>query len=224
MLNLIVFKLGGSLLDLPDLAPRVRQVIGQRSNSSSLIVVGGGAAADAVRAQDRQHNVGDERAHWLAVEAMEFNSRFLAVLLPESALVANREQLCATVGVADAASIGSGRKPRPPRETPLILLPLAFLRQEEEMGTCEPLPHTWNVTSDSIAAWVAEFLAASELLLLKSIGLPEGVTFDQAAADGLVDSHFPRVAERLPRVSWCNLREPEPQVVAWRQRFAADSA
>ncbi len=77
MLNLIVFKLGGSLLDLPDLALRVRQVIGQRSNSSALIVVGGGAAADAVRDQDRQHNVGDERAHWLAIEAMERNARML---------------------------------------------------------------------------------------------------------------------------------------------------
>jgi aspartokinase-like uncharacterized kinase len=224
MSNLIVFKLGGSLLDLLDLAPRVQQLIDQRSDSSALIVVGGGAAADAVRAQDRQHNVGDERAHWLAVEAMEVNSRFLAELLPESVLVANREQLCATVGVADAASVASGRQSRPPRETPLILLPLAFLRQEEEMGTCELLPHTWNVTSDSIAAWVAESLAASELVLLKSISLPEGVTFDQAAADGLVDPHFPRVADKLPRVSWCNLREPEPRVVAWRQSSAAEPA
>ncbi|MBI5760625.1 MAG: uridylate kinase [Planctomycetales bacterium] len=224
MSNLIVFKLGGSLLNLPDLAVRVRQVIRQRSNSSALIVVGGGAIGDVVRVWDRQHRLGDERAHWLAVEAMDLNSRFLAELLPESDLVANREQLHATVGVVDAASVGSGCKLRPLRGTPLILLPGGFLRQAEEIATRDTLPHTWDVTSDSIATWVAVLLEASELVLLKSTALPTGITFDQAAADGLVDRHFPRVADKLPRVSWCNLREPEPQVVAWCQSSTAETA
>ncbi len=32
----------------------------------------------------------------------------------------------------------------------------------------DPLPHSWDVTSDSIAAWIADFLAL-DLLLLKSV-------------------------------------------------------
>jgi len=50
------------------------------------------------------------------------------------------------------------------------------MRQED------PLPHTWDVTSDSIAAVVAAALDAPELLLVKAVtGTPET----------LADPYFP---------------------------------
>ncbi|HOI59087.1 MULTISPECIES: uridylate kinase [unclassified Methanoculleus] len=48
-----------------------------------------------------------------------------------------------------------------PAET-TVLLPYCALRE------ADPLPHSWNVTSDTIAAWVAKELSA-DLLLLKSV-------------------------------------------------------
>ena len=45
------------------------------------------------------------------------------------------------------------------------------------------IPHTWEVTSDSIAAWVASQLAAPRLLLIKPPG---------AHGPDLVDAHFER--------------------------------
>jgi len=47
--------------------------------------------------------------------------------------------------------------------------------------TADPLPHSWDVTSDSIAAWVAAELDASRLLLIKPPG---------ARGADLTDPHF----------------------------------
>jgi 5-(aminomethyl)-3-furanmethanol phosphate kinase len=50
----------------------------------------------------------------------------------------------------------------------------------------------WDVTSDTIAAWLAEALGASGLLLVKSCELPDGCD-DPAllAAAGIVDRALP---------------------------------
>jgi dihydroneopterin aldolase len=58
-----------------------------------------------------------------------------------------------------------------------VLAPHAWLR------AADPLPHSWDVTSDSIAAWVAGALGAAALVLVKAAG---------AAGDGLVDAYFAR--------------------------------
>jgi hypothetical protein len=55
------------------------------------------------------------------------------------------------------------------------------------------LPHSWAVTSDSIAARAAVVFNASRLILLKSIDVPPGTSWLEAAANGWVDTHFPIV-------------------------------
>lgn len=45
---------------------------------------------------------------------------------------------------------------------PRIFLPYQFLKKED------PLPHSWDITSDSISAWLASHLHA-DLIILKSI-------------------------------------------------------
>src|SRR5579871_4568214 len=44
-----------------------------------------------------------------------------------------------------------------------ILLPFNLLAQRD------PLPHSWDVTSDSIAAWICRETGASHLILLKDV-------------------------------------------------------
>ena len=67
------------------------------------------------------------------------------------------------------------------------------------------LPHSWNVTSDSVAARAAERFGA-ELMLLKSTDPPHGTIADWAAA-GYVDRYFPTIATRANlKVQAVNLR------------------
>ena len=80
-----------------------------------------------------------------------------------------------------------------------------FLRDVEPHAAGRPLPAGWQVTSDSIAARLAEVLAADELVLLKSID-PPSATWQQAAREGLVDAYFPEAVQPLATVRWINLR------------------
>lgn len=59
------------------------------------------------------------------------------------------------------------------------------------------LPHTWAVTTDSIAARVAQVLGADRLVLLKSVDIPSGTPWPIAAERGWVDAYFPRIAAEL---------------------------
>jgi aspartokinase-like uncharacterized kinase len=57
-----------------------------------------------------------------------------------------------------------------------ILLPAALLVQ------ADPLPHSWQVTSDSIAAWIAGLAGAPQLVLLKDVdGLRPGLSHTDTA-------------------------------------------
>ena len=195
---LVVYKLGGSLLSLDDLAARLRLLLRERPEDRALIVVGGGSAADVVRGWSVTHALTESEAHWLAVRSLSLNRALVRHLLPESREVSSRAEAL----------------PKDDSHVPLLLDVEACLRMAEHEQRC-PLPKCWNVTTDSIAAWIAHDWAAAELVLLKSVGLPSELAVSEAAARGLVDSHFPLVAPNLPRVCWCNLREAAPQILPW---------
>ena len=81
-----------------------------------------------------------------------------------------------------------------------VLDPLPFCRANQV------LEHSWRVTSDSIAARVALELNA-DLTLLKSVELPSGKTWHEAARAGLVDDVFPALVKNSGlNVTWVNLR------------------
>jgi hypothetical protein len=91
----------------------------------------------------REAGLEDEISHWKAIEAMDTYGRFVASF---------------GIPVTDTLEIP---------EVTSILLPSICMRQYD------PLPHSWDVTSDTIAAWVASTLHG-ELLLLKSVdGVPQ---------------------------------------------------
>ncbi|MBN2733848.1 MAG: uridylate kinase [Methanomicrobiaceae archaeon] len=89
-----------------------------------------------------------------------------------------------------------------------VLLPYKVMRE------CDPLPHSWDVTSDSIAAWVADRLSA-DLLLLKSVdGLNSGGKIVEEVCAELrfeeVDSFLiPFVLEKNIDTRVLNARKPD---------------
>lgn len=90
-----------------------------------LVVPGGGEFADGVRKVYRERPLSDDAAHWMAVLAMNQYAYYLAD----------------GTGIPLTESInGSGTR---------IALPYEILRKDDA------LPHSWDVTSDTIAAWMA---------------------------------------------------------------------
>lgn len=159
MFDLIVKVGGGVLADAGDLDRVTGVVSGAVRASRVLIVPGGGPFADAVRDVDRRLHLTDEAAHWMAVLAMDQYAHLLASRLERGAVVFS---LADALGAAE-----SGRLP--------VLAPYQWLREDD------PLPHSWDVTSDSIAAWIAGASGAREIVLVKPRGA-SGVMVDPCFA------------------------------------------
>lgn len=190
---MIVAKVGGSLYDEPRLGPALRRWLGEQSEPV-LLVPGGGAFADAVRALDRVHRLGEEQAHWLAIRSLGVAGEFLRRMV-----WGERPPPVAGYAVADLPLREGGMKNSSPpdgevgtRSVPgggcSVLDCLAFFTRHDLT------PHTWAVTTDSLALAAAIHLNASRLVLLKSIDIPPGTPWPEAAARGWVDAHFPTLA------------------------------
>ncbi|HEV3143658.1 MAG TPA: hypothetical protein VGZ47_07235 [Gemmataceae bacterium] len=167
----VVVKVGGSLYDWPELSSRLAIFLATLRGANVLLVSGGGAAANVIRQFDQCHQIGEEDAHWLALHALALNARFLQKLLPGTQVVE---------GLNAARSCWR-------RGTTPILDMYRFARSDE--GRPDHLPHTWQSTSDSLAARTAVIAQAARLILLKSKDPPAG-DWIQAAKAGYVDEYF----------------------------------
>ena len=181
---MIVVKVGGSLYDWPGLGPALQALVAALDPGPVLLVPGGGDFADAVRKLHGLHGLTEEQSHWLALESLWAPAGFLRRLLGVTDMLAV---------MPTAGSWG--------RVTVL-----------DAHGFCSfaasDVPHTWDVTSDSIAARAAVVWKADRLILLKSIDVPPGTTWDDAAGQGWVDGYFTRALVGFAgRVEAVNLRE-----------------
>jgi 5-(aminomethyl)-3-furanmethanol phosphate kinase len=194
----VVFKFGGSLLTLPRLADKLQIVLDRYSEKDRLILTGGGASADLVRDWSQIHQLNDETAHWLAIASTDLNRQLLAPLLFLRSVSDRTEatRLWAT-------------------ESSPLLLDCSRFAREEEATSDETLPHNWDVTSDSLAAWTALRWPADELVLIKSVPMPDNMTAQMASDLALVDRYFPCIAKDLRKISWCNLRAENIVVEPW---------
>lgn len=157
-----VVKLGGGVLAHPvQFEAALRAIEAIACGAGVLVVPGGGLFADAVREADRRFQPGDSAAHWMAVLAMDQHAHLIAARLPHGTVVTTAREA--------AAAIGAGSIP--------VLAPYQWLRD------ADPLPHSWEVTSDSIAAWVAGAIGARRLVLVKPTG---------ASGRDVVDAYFDR--------------------------------
>ena len=185
---LVVFKLGGSLLDLPNIGERLSEAFELWNDSRKLLIVGGGPAVDFVRKMYEIHNFSEEDGHWLAIRALVLTSHLVTSLLPGAVVVQTLEE----------ANVHWDQG------TIVVLDTLSFLTEEEKGG--KVIPHKWEFTSDSIAALVAKVTSASELVLLKSIS-EDGLTARKAVENGWLDSDFGKTVSNLLPVTWLNFRE-----------------
>ena len=73
----------------------------------------------------------------------------------------------------------------------------------EPMARAAALPETWDLTSDSLAAWLAGALGAGRLVLVKH-GRFDAPAFsaEDLAARGVVDPMFPRYLKESGARAW----------------------
>jgi aspartokinase-like uncharacterized kinase len=165
---LTVVKVGGGL-GRDDALKGLCTALGALGERHPLLVVpGGGDFADAVRDADRRFGLSAETSHRMAILGMEQFGWLLSELIPGA-------ERC-----ADLARVGAGRT--------TVLLPAAL--------PLDTLPASWQVTSDSIAAWVAVQLGAERLVLIKQV-------------DGLF-ADWPATGEPLARLSVAELAQLRP--------------
>jgi aspartokinase-like uncharacterized kinase len=192
---IVVVKVGGSLLDWPELPSKLAEFLETRRGDRLVLVVGGGRFADVLRDLDALHQFGEIRSHALALRALDLTAHLLASLLPGTAVIEDVQHLSETW----ANSIVP------------ILAPRRFLEADDRSP--DPLPQAWTTTTDAIAARLAMRLNAKELVLLKSVTIPTGMDLRKAASLGLVDPEFPRAVEEVPVLTFRNFREvSKPQI------------
>lgn len=199
-----VLKAGGSLSCCGALAGLGPVLAGLARRFRLLVVPGGGEFADLVRAQDRTYHLGETIAHRMALLAMDQYGYLLAGVLP-GAVVTNDLVQARRLAAA-------GKLP--------VFLPAGLLLQ------VDPLPNSWQVTSDSLGAWIAGQVAAPRFVLLKDVdGLYAARPEKGAASGGLhrelsltqlahhhggIDEYLATVLAGLDLETWViNGRHPE---------------
>jgi 5-(aminomethyl)-3-furanmethanol phosphate kinase len=165
-----VVKLGGSLANSEEL-PRWLEVIATAGAGKAVLVPGGGPWADEVREAQKREGFDDRVAHRKALRAMEQYGRVLVATRP---------------GSIAANSIATIREVLKKNHVP-VWMPY-------EMVAADPsIPESWDVTSDSLAAWLTGKLNASTLLLVKSLAIQEPQPdIEELVRRGWVDPSFPQ--------------------------------
>jgi len=163
-----VIKLGGSLLGSPELKGWL-DVLARNGDGQIVIVPGGGILADAVHESQQLSGVSDLVAHRMAVMAMDQYGILLAGL---------NGNLVTAASDLEIAERGWQHKV-------VVWLPSAMVIADES------IPTNWEVTSDSLAAWLAHKLNAEHLILVKSERPKMGqVSLERLTKEGFVDEHF----------------------------------
>jgi probable H4MPT-linked C1 transfer pathway protein len=171
----VVVKVGGGLLSDPDYLDRVLAAVGAAAREHRLLVVpGGGPFADTVRRLDQRFSMADDAAHWMAILGMDQYAFLIASRLEGAVITQSANEI--------ALALNRGEIP--------VLAPSHWVR------TADPLPHVWDVTSDSIAAWVAGCAGATQLVLIK----PPGARAWKPSPN-LVDAYFARTLPAHVKVS-----------------------
>lgn len=167
-----VIKLGGSLLETAAL-PACLQTIAD-SEGQAVIVPGGGPFAEQVRTAQSQWHFDDVAAHRMAILAMQQMALLMHSLQPEFMLIDDAHALAAAW----------------PAHPKLIWSP-SFVQLDEE-----GVAATWDITSDSLAAWLAGQLAVDELIVVKSAEIAGGTPLSALQQQGIVDAAFLRFTTR----------------------------
>ena len=142
----IVVKIGGSLIQDPaELNSLINEISWIAQTNKVLIIPGGGILADQVRFLDKKFNLKTESSHWMALLTEDINAILIHEKIRNAILIDELDDFN-----ADSDQL-------------FVFQPTRFVLKRNE------LPNSWDVTSDSVAAWVASKVKADKLILVKDV-------------------------------------------------------
>jgi 5-(aminomethyl)-3-furanmethanol phosphate kinase len=169
-----IVKLGGSLAEAGTLRRWLDTILAQ-GGGRTVIVPGGGEFADGVRAAQNRLRFSDRTAHRMALLAMQQYALLLHDLAPALRPCADEAQIAAALAAGSIA----------------LWLPSAMVETDPTIS------ESWDVTSDSLAAWLAWRVGGTQLVLVKSAPAPAPpLSPERLAALGFVDAAFPTYAAK----------------------------
>lgn len=180
----IVLKIGGSLLDSDTLTAWLK-IVAQYGDGQVIIVPGGAVFADAVREAQQKTHISDNVAHRLALLAMDQFGLLMQGLVPDLVTASSELEI-----------VECGWQHRG-----IVWLPSKMALADET------IPQNWQVTSDSLSAWLANQLKAEHLILVKSKALDNyritsNISVSQLSEDELLDAHFAKFIQQPTFKTW----------------------
>ncbi len=169
----LIVKIGGSLAKSGALV-RILEIV-SRSQIDIVIVPGGGVFADAVRADQGRLSYSDKAAHTMAMLAMHQSAIAMSDLAPRLQPIENLAEI--------EIALKSDRIP--------VWMPLKVAGQDHD------IPQDWTITSDGLAARLAQYLNVGHVVLVKPAAPSAVVSAADLASAGVVDQWFAENAERL---------------------------
>ncbi len=138
----MILKLGGSLIGKGRGIIRILKDYAKEKALTIVLIPGGGPFVGPIK--KLSESISEETAHWMAVLAMHQYGLFLANGEVEIPLVESVNEIDWTEPIC-------------------ILLPYKILKADDS------LPHTWDVTSDTIAAFVANKMGEKTIIKLTDV-------------------------------------------------------
>jgi aspartokinase-like uncharacterized kinase len=173
----LVIKVGGSLAESGRLAAALATIA--EACIPVVVVPGGGPFADSIRSLQPTMQFSDAVAHRLAMLGMRQMAEFIISLRGGFEIAETLDDI--------ARVIAGGKVP--------VWAPLRLIADDRS------IPADWSVTSDSLAARLAELLGGARLVLLKSVDADAHARADDLAVRGIVDAYFPAIVARAG-LSW----------------------
>lgn len=181
-----VIKLGGSLLKTGYLHDCLARIEHAYQESRLVIVPGGGVFADQVRLAQQDWHFDDIIAHEMALLAMQQMALLFKSLQPSFV-------------IADTVSA---------LQKQLVLNKVAIWSPCINELNQSDVPASWDISSDSLAVWLAAQLSAAELILVKSTEIDPMLNVAQLSERHIVDKAFgARAAAHLFPISIIHARQ-----------------
>ncbi|MHA1933573.1 MAG: amino acid kinase family protein [Promethearchaeota archaeon] len=145
----VLFKIGGKILenfeDLNSTISQLTELFDRGRIKKIILIPGGGSLVNFIRKVYSELKFTEELGHWMGIISMNYNGIELGKKFPELNIIEDINRI------------------KKLDRTLSIFLPYRFLKETDR------LPHSWDVTSDSITLFLAKELEIPHCFLIKDI-------------------------------------------------------